>query len=81
MAMICSATDRGRALWTATDDSQGCAMFWRFRRSGVQLSEPRPGVRPVVDTPLHKDVPQESLTTRQAIKTITKAKDIVDAVL
>jgi NAD(P)-dependent dehydrogenase (short-subunit alcohol dehydrogenase family) len=45
---------------------------------GIRFNAVAPGV---VDTPLHKDVSKESLTARQPIKTVTKVKDVVDAVL
>ena len=49
-----------------------------YAKEGIRFNAVAPGV---VDTPLHKDDPKESLTTRQPLKTITKVKDIVDAVL
>ena len=49
-----------------------------YAKEGIRFNAVAPGV---VDTPLHKDVPKESLTTRQPMKTITEVKDIVDAVL
>jgi len=49
-----------------------------YAEEGIRFNAVAPGV---VDTPLHKDVPKESLTARQPIKTITKVKDVVDAVL
>jgi NAD(P)-dependent dehydrogenase (short-subunit alcohol dehydrogenase family) len=49
-----------------------------YAREGIRFNAVAPGV---VDTPLHKDVPKESLTTRQPMKTITEVEDIVDAVL
>jgi NAD(P)-dependent dehydrogenase (short-subunit alcohol dehydrogenase family) len=49
-----------------------------YAKEGIRFNAVAPGV---VDTPLHKDVPKESLTTRQPVKTITEVKDIVDAVL
>jgi len=49
-----------------------------YAREGIRFNAVAPGV---VDTPLHNDVPKESLTTRQPMKTITEVKDIVDAVL
>ena len=49
-----------------------------YAKEGIRFNAVAPGV---VDTPLHKDVPRESLTTRQPMKTITEVKDIVDAVL
>jgi NAD(P)-dependent dehydrogenase (short-subunit alcohol dehydrogenase family) len=49
-----------------------------YAREGIRFNAVAPGV---VDTPLHEDVPKESLTTRQPLKTITEVKDIVDAVL
>ena len=49
-----------------------------YAREGIRFNAVAPGV---VDTPLHKDVPKESLTVRQPMKTITEVKDVVDAVL
>lgn len=49
-----------------------------YAREDIRFNVVAPGV---VDTPLHKDVPKESLTTRQPMKTVTEVKDIVDAVL
>ncbi len=49
-----------------------------YAREGIRFNAVAPGV---VDTPLHKGVPKESLTARQPMKTITEVKDIVDAVL
>jgi NAD(P)-dependent dehydrogenase (short-subunit alcohol dehydrogenase family) len=49
-----------------------------YGKDGIRFNAVAPGV---VDTPMQKDVPKESLTTRQPLKTVTKVKDIVDAVL
>jgi NAD(P)-dependent dehydrogenase (short-subunit alcohol dehydrogenase family) len=49
-----------------------------YAKEGIRFNAVAPGV---VDTPLHKDVPKESFATRQPMKTITKVKDVVDAVL
>jgi NAD(P)-dependent dehydrogenase (short-subunit alcohol dehydrogenase family) len=49
-----------------------------YAKEGIRFNAVAPGV---VDTPLHKDAPKESLTARQPIKTITGVKDVVDAVL
>jgi len=49
-----------------------------YANQGIRFNAVAPGV---VDTPLNKDVPRESLTTRQPMKTITEVRDIVDAVL
>jgi NAD(P)-dependent dehydrogenase (short-subunit alcohol dehydrogenase family) len=49
-----------------------------YAKEGIRFNAVAPGV---VDTPLHKDAPKESLTARQPLKTITLVKDIVDAVL
>ena len=35
----------------------------------------------VVDTPLHEGISNDFLTTRQALRTMTEVKDIIDAVL
>jgi NAD(P)-dependent dehydrogenase (short-subunit alcohol dehydrogenase family) len=49
-----------------------------YAKEGIRFNAVAPGV---VDTPLNKDAPRESLTARQPLKTITLVKDIVDAVL
>jgi NAD(P)-dependent dehydrogenase (short-subunit alcohol dehydrogenase family) len=49
-----------------------------YAKEGIRFNAVAPGV---VDTPMHKDDPKESFTTRQPMKTITEVKDIVDAVL
>ena len=49
-----------------------------YAKEGIRFNAVAPGV---VDTPLHKDVPDESLAARQPMNTITEVKDIVDAVL
>jgi NAD(P)-dependent dehydrogenase (short-subunit alcohol dehydrogenase family) len=49
-----------------------------YAQEGIRFNAVAPGT---VDTPLHKDVPKESLTIRQPMKTITEVKDIVGAVL
>jgi NAD(P)-dependent dehydrogenase (short-subunit alcohol dehydrogenase family) len=49
-----------------------------YAKDGIRFNAVAPGA---VETPLHKDVPEQSLTARQPMKTITKVKDIVDAVL
>lgn len=49
-----------------------------YAKEGIRFNAVAPGV---VDTPMHKDVPKESLTTRQPMKSITEVKDIVEAVL
>jgi len=49
-----------------------------YAQEGIRFNAVAPGT---VDTPLNKDVPKESLTARQALKTVTKVEDIVDAVL
>jgi NAD(P)-dependent dehydrogenase (short-subunit alcohol dehydrogenase family) len=49
-----------------------------YAKEGIRFNAVAPGE---VDTPLHKDVSKESLTTRQPMKTMTEVKDIVDAVL
>jgi NAD(P)-dependent dehydrogenase (short-subunit alcohol dehydrogenase family) len=49
-----------------------------YGQEGIRFNAVAPGV---VDTPLQKNVPKESLTTRQPLKTVTEVKDIVEAVL
>jgi NAD(P)-dependent dehydrogenase (short-subunit alcohol dehydrogenase family) len=49
-----------------------------YAKEGLRFNAVAPGV---VDTPLHKDVSQDFLTTRQPMGTMTEVKDIVDAVL
>jgi len=49
-----------------------------YAKEGIRFNAVAPGV---VDTPLHPGASRESLTSRQALKTITEVKDIVDAVL
>jgi NAD(P)-dependent dehydrogenase (short-subunit alcohol dehydrogenase family) len=49
-----------------------------YAKEGIRFNAVAPGV---VDTPLHKDVRQEPLTTRQPMGKIAEVKDIVDAVL
>jgi NAD(P)-dependent dehydrogenase (short-subunit alcohol dehydrogenase family) len=49
-----------------------------YAKEGIRFNAVAPGV---VDTPMQKDASKESLATRQPMKTITEAKDIVDAVL
>jgi NAD(P)-dependent dehydrogenase (short-subunit alcohol dehydrogenase family) len=49
-----------------------------YGKDGIRFNAVAPGV---VDTPLQKDVPKESLTARQPLETVTKVKDIVEAVL
>ena len=49
-----------------------------YAKEGIRFNAVAPGV---VDTPLHKDDPKESLKTRQPMGKIAEVKDIVDAVL
>jgi NAD(P)-dependent dehydrogenase (short-subunit alcohol dehydrogenase family) len=49
-----------------------------YAKEGIRFNAVAPGV---VDTPLQKNAPKESLMARQPMKTITEVKDIVDAVL
>src|SRR5271167_793658 len=49
-----------------------------YAKEGVRFNAVAPGV---VDTPLHKDGPKESLKTRQPMGKIADVKDVVDAVL
>jgi len=49
-----------------------------YAKEGIRFNAVAPGV---VDTPLQKDASKESLAARQPMTTITKEKDIVDAVL
>ena len=49
-----------------------------YAKDGIRFNAVAPGV---VDTPLHKGAPKNSLTTMQATGNITEVRDIVDAVL
>jgi NAD(P)-dependent dehydrogenase (short-subunit alcohol dehydrogenase family) len=49
-----------------------------YAKEGIRFNAVAPGV---VDTPLHKDVPKDSLRSSQPMGRITEVKDIVDAVL
>jgi NAD(P)-dependent dehydrogenase (short-subunit alcohol dehydrogenase family) len=49
-----------------------------YAQEGIRFNAVAPGT---VDTPLHKDVPKESLKIRQPMKTIAEVRDIVGAVL
>ena len=49
-----------------------------YAKDGIRFNAVAPGV---VDTPLHKDAPKDSLTTMQPMGNITEVRDIVDAVL
>ena len=49
-----------------------------YAKEGIRFNAVAPGV---VDTPLHKNDPQDSLTTRQPMGRVVEVKDIVDAVL
>lgn len=49
-----------------------------YAGEGIRFNAVAPGE---VDTPMHNDLPKESLVTRQPMKTITTVKDIVGAVL
>jgi len=49
-----------------------------YAKEGIRFNAVAPGV---VDTPLHKDGPKDSLKTRQPMGKIAQVKDIVDAVL
>jgi NAD(P)-dependent dehydrogenase (short-subunit alcohol dehydrogenase family) len=49
-----------------------------YAKEGIRFNAVAPGV---VDTPLQKNAPKESIATRQPMKTITQVEDIVDAVL
>ena len=49
-----------------------------YAKEGIRFNAVAPGV---VDTPLHEGISNDFLTTRQALRTITEVKDIVDAVL
>ena len=49
-----------------------------YAKEGVRFNAVAPGV---VDTPLHKDGPKDSLRTRQPTGKLAEVKDIVEAVL
>ncbi len=49
-----------------------------YAKEGIRFNAVAPGV---VDTALHKDAPQESLTARQPMGKVADIRDIVDAVL
>jgi len=49
-----------------------------YAKEGIRFNAVAPGV---VDTPLHKDGPKDSLKTRQPTGKIAAVKDVVDAVL
>jgi NAD(P)-dependent dehydrogenase (short-subunit alcohol dehydrogenase family) len=49
-----------------------------YAKEGIRFNAVAPGV---VDTPLHKDGPKDSLKTRQPTGKIAEVKDVVDAVL
>jgi NAD(P)-dependent dehydrogenase (short-subunit alcohol dehydrogenase family) len=49
-----------------------------YAKEGIRFNTVAPGV---VDTPLHKDDPKDSLTRLQPMGKIAEVKDIVDAVL
>ena len=49
-----------------------------YAKEGIRFNAVAPGV---VDTPLHKDDPKDSLKTLQPMGKIVEVKDIVDAVL
>jgi NAD(P)-dependent dehydrogenase (short-subunit alcohol dehydrogenase family) len=49
-----------------------------YAKEGIRFNAVAPGV---VESPMHPEVSAESLAVRQPMKTITRVKDIVDAVL
>jgi NAD(P)-dependent dehydrogenase (short-subunit alcohol dehydrogenase family) len=49
-----------------------------YAKEGIRFNAVAPGV---VDTPLHKDGPKDSLKTRQPTGKIAEVRDVVDAVL
>ena len=49
-----------------------------YAKEGIRFNAVAPGV---VDTPLHRDGPKDSLKTRQPMGKLAEVKDIVDAVL
>jgi len=54
------------------------SLAMEYAKEGIRFNAVAPGV---VETPLHPDVPEDLLAIRQPMKTITKVKDIVEAVL
>lgn len=49
-----------------------------YAKEGIRFNAVAPGV---VDTPIHKNDPKDSLRTRQPVRRIAEVEDIVDAVL
>jgi NAD(P)-dependent dehydrogenase (short-subunit alcohol dehydrogenase family) len=49
-----------------------------YSKEGIRFNAVAPGV---VDTPMHKDDPKDSLKTSQSMRKIATVKDVVDAVL
>jgi len=49
-----------------------------YAKAGIRFNAVAPGV---VNTPLHKDAPKDSLEARQPMRKIAEVKDVVDAVL
>ena len=54
------------------------SLAMEYAKDGIRFNAVAPGV---VESPMHPDLSEELLAARQPMKTVTKVKDIVDAVL
>jgi NAD(P)-dependent dehydrogenase (short-subunit alcohol dehydrogenase family) len=54
------------------------SLAMEYAKQGIRVNAVAPGV---VDTPLHKGAPKDSLLNRQPTGRITEVKDIVDAII
>jgi len=54
------------------------SLAMEYAKQGIRVNAVAPGV---VDTPLHKGAPEDSLLNRQPTGRITEVKDIVDAII